>query len=184
VLLTYCFFLGAEYRESLGHDDPMFKPGWKDIFRMNQNELESEIRKVYRDSTLDPRRKAYLVQNLLTRLVPMVVTSVLFCRTKISVYLSDSALAFIDIKLQPLIGFLSFNSRWIAAQQKSPKALSEGSSNSVDIVGLSPSFRDPEKHVFGCDHYKRNCKLRAECCGKLFTCRFCHDNVSDHSMDR
>lgn len=47
----------------------MFKPGWKDIFRMNQNELEAEIRKVYRDSTLDPRRKAYLVQNLMTRYV-------------------------------------------------------------------------------------------------------------------
>ncbi|KAI5383762.1 hypothetical protein KIW84_070934 [Lathyrus oleraceus] len=42
------------------------KPGWKDIFWMNQTELESEIRKVYRDSTLDPRRKAYVVQNLLT----------------------------------------------------------------------------------------------------------------------
>lgn len=51
----------------------MFKPGWKDIFRMNQNELESEIRKVYRDSTLDPRRKAYLVQNLMTRLVLMIL---------------------------------------------------------------------------------------------------------------
>ncbi|XP_061344985.1 zinc finger protein BRUTUS-like [Gastrolobium bilobum] len=132
---------GAEYQESLGHNDQMFKPGWKDIFRMNQNELESEIRKVYRDSTLDPRRKAYLVQNLMT-------------------------------------------SRWIAAQQKSPKALSEGSSNGVETEGLSPSFRDPGKHVFGCEHYKRNCKLQAACCGKLFTCRFCHDNVSDHSMDR
>ncbi|XP_027340585.1 zinc finger protein BRUTUS-like isoform X2 [Abrus precatorius] len=131
---------GAEYQESLDHNDQMFKPGWKDIFRMNQNELESEIRKVYRDSTLDPRRKAYLVQNLLT-------------------------------------------SRWIAAQQKLP-ALSEGSSNGEDIEGHSPSFRDPGKHVFGCEHYKRNCKLRAACCGKLFTCRFCHDNVSDHSMDR
>ncbi|KAJ1437911.1 Zinc finger, RING-type [Sesbania bispinosa] len=132
---------GTESQESLDHNDQMFKPGWKDIFRMNQNELESEIRKVYRDSTLDPRRKAYLVQNLMT-------------------------------------------SRWIAAQQKIPKAPSEGSSNGVEIEGHSPSFRDPGKHVFGCDHYKRNCKLRAACCGKLFTCRFCHDNVSDHSMDR
>ena len=52
---------------SLDQNDQMFKPGWKDIFRMNQNELESEIRKVYQDSTLDPRRKAYLVQNLMTR---------------------------------------------------------------------------------------------------------------------
>ncbi|KAJ6387263.1 hypothetical protein OIU78_017053 [Salix suchowensis] len=108
---------GREFQESVDQSD-LFKPGWKDIFRMNQNELESEIRKVYRDSTLDPRRKSYLVQNLLT-------------------------------------------SRWIAAQQK-----------------------DPEKQVFGCEHYKRNCKLRASCCGKLFACRFCHDKVSDHTMDR
>lgn len=34
---------------------------------MNQNELESEIRKVSRDITLDPRRKDYLIQNLMTR---------------------------------------------------------------------------------------------------------------------
>lgn len=52
---------------SLEQSDETFKPGWKDIFRMNQNELESEIRKVARDSTLDPRRKAYLIQNLVTR---------------------------------------------------------------------------------------------------------------------
>ncbi|XVF12294.1 hypothetical protein REPUB_Repub08aG0103500 [Reevesia pubescens] len=130
-----------DFQDSLDQSDQMFKPGWKDIFRMNQNELESEIRKVYRDSTLDPRRKAYLVQNLLT-------------------------------------------SRWIAAQQKLPQAASGETSNSEDVLGCSPSFRDPEKQIFGCEHYKRNCKLRAACCGKLFTCRFCHDKVSDHSMDR
>ncbi|PON38379.1 43kDa postsynaptic protein [Parasponia andersonii] len=133
---------GIDFQESLDQSDQMFKPGWKDIFRMNQNELESEIRKVYRDLTLDPRRKAYLVQNLMT-------------------------------------------SRWIAAQQKLPKAIAGETSNCEDVAGRSPSFRgEPEKKVFGCEHYKRNCKLRAACCGKLFTCRFCHDNVSDHSMDR
>ncbi|KAG2667458.1 hypothetical protein I3843_15G111800 [Carya illinoinensis] len=132
---------GIGHQESLEHSDQMFKPGWKDIFRMNQNELESEIRKVYRDSTLDPRRKAYLVQNLMT-------------------------------------------SRWIAAQQKLPKSLAGETSNGGNVMGCSPSFRDPDKQVFGCEHYKRNCKLRATCCGKFFTCRFCHDNVSDHSMDR
>jgi hypothetical protein len=66
-LLLFC--IGAEYQESLNLNDQMFKPGWKDIFRMNENEIVSEIRKVYRDSTLDPRRKAYLVQNLMTRLI-------------------------------------------------------------------------------------------------------------------
>ncbi|GMJ10846.1 BRUTUS, embryo defective 2454 [Hibiscus trionum] len=130
-----------DFQDSLEQCDQMFKPGWKDIFRMNQNELESEIRKVYRDSTLDPRRKAYLVQNLLT-------------------------------------------SRWIAAQQKLPQAASTEAFKGEDVLGCSPSFRDPEKQIFGCEHYKRNCKLHAACCGKLFTCRFCHDNVSDHSMDR
>lgn len=130
--------LGTEAYESLDHSDLNFKPGWKDIFRMNQNELESEIRKVSRDSTLDPRRKAYLIQNLMT-------------------------------------------SRWIASQQKSTAG---ESSNSEDSIEFSPSFRDSEKQVFGCEHYKRNCKLHAACCGKFFTCRFCHDKVSDHSMDR
>ncbi|XAR63927.1 Ubiquitin--protein ligase [Bertholletia excelsa] len=132
---------GMDSRESLDLSDQMFKPGWKDIFRMNQNELEAEIRKVYRDSALDPRRKAYLVQNLMT-------------------------------------------SRWIAAQQKSTQPLESESPDNEGIPGSSPSFRDPEKRVFGCEHYKRNCKLLAACCGKLFTCRFCHDKVSDHTMDR
>ncbi|KAI8527685.1 hypothetical protein RHMOL_Rhmol12G0094500 [Rhododendron molle] len=132
---------GTDVYESLDQSDSTFKPGWKDIFRMNQNELESEIRKVSRDSTLDPRRKAYLIQNLMT-------------------------------------------SRWIAAQQKLPRARIGETSSEEDLLGCSPSFRDPEKHVFGCEHYKRNCKLRAACCGKLFACRFCHDKVSDHSMDR
>lgn len=75
-------------------------------------------------------------------------------------------------------------SRWIAAQQKLPQQMVVENDNAEYIHGLSPSYRDPEKHVFGCEHYKRNCKLLAACCGKLFTCRFCHDEVSDHSMDR
>lgn len=56
----------------------MFKPGWKDIFRMNQNELESEIRKVSRDPTLDPRRKAYLIQNLMTRFALLISDYIFF----------------------------------------------------------------------------------------------------------
>ncbi|KAF9677368.1 hypothetical protein SADUNF_Sadunf08G0100400 [Salix dunnii] len=136
-----CISQDNDLHASLDQSDHTFKPGWKDIFRMNQNELEAEIRKVSRDSTLDPRRKAYLIQNLMT-------------------------------------------SRWIASQQKSLQARTSDHSNGGDIHGRSPSFRDPDKQVFGCEHYKRNCKLHATCCGKLFACRFCHDKVSDHSMDR
>ncbi|TXG69792.1 hypothetical protein EZV62_004727 [Acer yangbiense] len=46
--------LNFDVHESLDHSDHTFKPGWNDIFRLNQNELEAEIRKVSRDSTLDP----------------------------------------------------------------------------------------------------------------------------------
>ncbi|KAL8112173.1 hypothetical protein AgCh_019755 [Apium graveolens] len=132
---------GTDVHEALDQSDNTFKPGWKDIFRMNQNELESEIRKVSRDLTLDPRRKDYLIQNLMT-------------------------------------------SRWIAAQQKLPQARTGEALDGEDVLGCSPSYRDPDREIFGCEHYKRNCKVRAACCGKLYTCRFCHDKVSDHSMDR
>ncbi|XP_031741004.1 zinc finger protein BRUTUS isoform X4 [Cucumis sativus] len=122
-------------------NDSIFKPGWKEIFRMNENELESEIRKVVKDSTIDPRRKDYLIQNLMT-------------------------------------------SRWIASQQMLPQATTGENTNARDPIANAPSFRNPKEQIFGCEHYKRNCKLLATCCGKLFTCSFCHDKVSDHSMDR
>jgi hypothetical protein len=38
--------------------------------------------------------------------------------------------------------------------------------------------------VLGCKHYQRKCKLQAHCCGRWFTCRFCHDEVSDHNIVR
>lgn len=129
-----------DYQKSIEKSDELFKLGWENIFRMNENELESEIRKVSRHPTLDPRRKDYLIQHLMT-------------------------------------------SRWVAAQQNLPEVKPENDAGGAN-VGCSPSFRDPENQVFGCEHYKRNCKLLAACCGKLFTCRFCHDKVSDHSMDR
>lgn len=28
---------------------------------------------------------------------------------------------------------------------------------------------------FGCTHYKRKCALVSPCCGRVFSCRFCHD---------
>lgn len=36
----------------------------------------------------------------------------------------------------------------------------------------------------GCKHSLRACKLRASCCGKLYTCRLCHNEAENHTMDR
>ncbi|XAR50105.1 Ubiquitin--protein ligase [Bertholletia excelsa] len=107
---------------------------------LSQQELEGAIRRIYRDSTLDPQKKSYIIQNLLM-------------------------------------------SRWIMTQQIS-HSKSMHSSEKEEVPGQFPSYRDELKLTFGCKHYKRNCKLVAACCNQLFTCRLCHDDVADHSMDR
>ncbi|KAH7678821.1 RING finger and CHY zinc finger domain-containing protein 1 [Dioscorea alata] len=43
--------------------------------------------------------------------------------------------------------------------------------------------KDFGKLEFGCLHYKRRCKIRAPCCGEVFTCRHCH-NEATSSHDR
>jgi hypothetical protein len=60
---------------------------------------------------------------------------------------------------------------------------------STKITLSNPACKEgaPEIETFqgGCQHYKRNCALKAECCGRFYTCRFCHDEASDHGdMDR
>ncbi|TPX73631.1 hypothetical protein CcCBS67573_g05097 [Chytriomyces confervae] len=44
------------------------------------------------------------------------------------------------------------------------------------------TFHDQASGVVGCKHYQRSAKLQAHCCGKWYTCRFCHDEVSDHNI--
>ena len=48
--------------------------------------------------------------------------------------------------------------------------------------GSSESFEEPK--VFGCPHYKRNIKLQCSSCERWYTCRFCHDEKEDHSLNR
>eukprot|EP00960_Hanusia_phi_P046517 757885-Hanusia_phi.AAC.2 len=42
---------------------------------------------------------------------------------------------------------------------------------------------DPSR-TRGCSHYSRGCQLVSPCCQKVFWCRFCHDEASDHAIDR
>ncbi|KAE8354432.1 hypothetical protein BDV28DRAFT_130909 [Aspergillus coremiiformis] len=41
-----------------------------------------------------------------------------------------------------------------------------------------------EETCLGCRHYKRNVKLQCYACKNWYTCRFCHDEVEDHHLDR
>lgn len=40
------------------------------------------------------------------------------------------------------------------------------------------------EEALGCQHYKRNVKLQCHTCKKWYTCRFCHDESEDHSLER
>ncbi|XP_059476883.1 RING finger and CHY zinc finger domain-containing protein 1 [Neocloeon triangulifer] len=41
-----------------------------------------------------------------------------------------------------------------------------------------------ETAVVGCPHYKRRSKFVTPCCGKVYTCRFCHDENETHPVNR
>lgn len=42
----------------------------------------------------------------------------------------------------------------------------------------------PEYKALGCPHYKRNIKLQCSECHRWYTCRFCHDEVENHCLNR
>ncbi|KAI8336927.1 zinc-ribbon-domain-containing protein [Blakeslea trispora] len=50
--------------------------------------------------------------------------------------------------------------------------------------GMSPSYHNKVESILGCKHYRRNCKLQANCCQKLVSCRFCHDDAEEHTIVR
>jgi len=52
---------------------------------------------------------------------------------------------------------------------------------SRDLIRI---IQNEEKEILGCKHYQRKCKLQANCCQKIVTCRFCHDDVEDHNIVR
>ncbi|ORE01947.1 zf-CHY-domain-containing protein [Rhizopus microsporus var. microsporus] len=48
----------------------------------------------------------------------------------------------------------------------------------------SKSYHKEQENILGCKHYQRNCKLQANCCERIYTCRFCHDDVEGHNIVR
>lgn len=50
---------------------------------------------------------------------------------------------------------------------------------SSDLDGANASSR-----YLGCEHYERACLLVSPCCDREFVCRHCHNEASDHTLDR
>ncbi|KAJ0110872.1 hypothetical protein Patl1_01080 [Pistacia atlantica] len=42
---------------------------------------------------------------------------------------------------------------------------------------------DVGKLKYGCEHYRRRCKIRAPCCDKIFPCRHCHKEAVNSLSD-
>ncbi|PON96641.1 43kDa postsynaptic protein [Trema orientale] len=38
--------------------------------------------------------------------------------------------------------------------------------------------KDSGKLEYGCEHYRRRCKIRAPCCDQIFSCRHCHNEAT------
>jgi hypothetical protein len=75
---------------------------------------------------------------------------------------------------------------WEAAKQKKRQELEP---EQVPTQAEQTTERDLEvtyndRGQLGCKHYQRGAKLQAACCGRWFTCRFCHDDASDHEIVR
>lgn len=54
-------------------------------------------------------------------------------------------------------------------------------------VAPPPTPVIPDQDNTTCAHYVRNCRIVAPCCGRVFACRVCHDELSPSShplMDR
>ncbi|KAI8359725.1 zinc-ribbon-domain-containing protein [Mortierella sp. GBAus27b] len=73
-------------------------------------------------------------------------------------------------------------SKW-RGTNNSPDPQSDGAAESSP-EDLKKTFNNEEQDLLGCKHYIRGCKLQANCCGKWFNCRFCHDDASDHPIVR
>ncbi|KAF7727923.1 hypothetical protein EC973_006922 [Apophysomyces ossiformis] len=70
------------------------------------------------------------------------------------------------------------------ASSPSGETSSDDSDTTATDNGYSISYQNESKKILGCKHYQRKCKLQANCCGKIFTCRFCHDETTNHSIVR
>lgn len=191
-----------------GSNDIVFRPGWSDIFKMNQRQLESAIHILNRDDTLAPSRKAYLMQNLLAsrwitgnqritenrmnledlNIARMNSTSADSNENTNTNNNSENNMTTTASKISNFLirggGIKSIKSTTPAdneqQQQHQPVVCYACPSESQSASEHNAS----KSGCLGCTHYHRKCKLVPECCNVPFTCRFCHDDNSDHAMDR
>jgi zinc finger protein-like protein len=148
-------------------DATLFRPGWQDIFRMNQKHLQAAVRRVSADESLEPQRKAYLIQHLMASryIVAQQTRNPVLTKSQPECAMQHKGLLSSHLK-KPILEFVS--------EEPSPLSASD-----------FKSYHDKSHAILGCKHYARKAVLVSPCCDRDYVCRLCHDEKNvDHKMDR
>ncbi len=131
-----------------------FRPGWEDIFRMNQKQLEAAVMRVSADPNLEPGRKAYLIQNIMVSRYIVAQQRRMQREAQEQHGGGDAAAAVEGAEAEALLP---------------PPALGGAGGG----AGGWPwrTFYDRQQGVLGCKHYRRKAQLVAPCCQRAYTCR-------------
>ncbi|KAG0338237.1 hypothetical protein BG004_007300 [Podila humilis] len=97
-----------------------------------------------------------------------------------------------EIQRDPNIAFAAkagmiqklMSSKWHSQQTPGTQKDDDEADVEASEDDLKTTYYNAELGQLGCKHYRRGCKLKANCCGKWFNCRFCHDDVCDHAIVR
>eukprot|EP00474_Spongospora_subterranea_P011354 CRZ11812.1 hypothetical protein [Spongospora subterranea] len=52
------------------------------------------------------------------------------------------------------------------------------------VVPQCKTYHNEAESILGCEHYARQVRIVAPCCNQVFTCRLCHDEQTDHAINR
>ncbi|KAJ8429393.1 hypothetical protein Cgig2_002015 [Carnegiea gigantea] len=74
------------------------------------------------------------------------------------------------------------------SQNLEPNTLQQEALNTVhsalkcseDAINDVNDVRDKGYMKYGCQHYRRRCRIRAPCCGEVFDCRHCHNEAMNN----
>lgn len=195
---------------SVAADIAHFRPGWEDIFKLNQKQLEVAVRRVSADATLEPQRKAYLIQHLMASkyIVAQQRRAALLSKGSSAGATPTVRSRTTEMRGGAGAGAPSEHQHQIAsideavAMDMTTAANACGSTAPIAAVpqilpqqttteltdNLCSNHRflhDPANNVLGCKHYRRRAILISPCCGGEYVCRLCHDEaVSGHTFDR
>ncbi|KAK3247543.1 hypothetical protein CYMTET_42962 [Cymbomonas tetramitiformis] len=149
---------------------------WENVFQLNQSQLEAAVRRVQRDQALEPARKSYLIQNLLT--TRWVVAQQRATQAEVPAVSAELAAS-------------KSSAEWTGGDQvdggagEGSSAAGEGKPQAGAVCKPYRGYHDEGRGILGCKHYPRQCLVVAKCCGVLTSCRLCHDEaVTDgHRME-